>query len=135
MRVLIADDSPADVELMTLALQESVGHLSIDTATTTAEAFAILETAQRRGAPPDLILVDFHLAGDGGLRFLERVKAEAGTRRIPVVVLSGSDAPEAIAESYDRHANAYVCKPMDFSGLVSVLSAAALLWGRGDVGP
>ena len=52
---------------------------------------------------------------------LEEIKADADLRRIPVVVLTTSEAEEDVLRSYDLHANAYVTKPVDFDQFVDVI--------------
>ena len=52
---------------------------------------------------------------------LEEVKADPDLRRIPVVVLTTSEAEEDVLRSYDLHANAYVTKPVDFDRFVEVI--------------
>ena len=52
---------------------------------------------------------------------LEEVKADPDLRRIPIVVLTTSEAEEDVLRSYDLHANAYVTKPVDFDRFVEVI--------------
>ena len=52
---------------------------------------------------------------------LAEVKGDEDLRRIPVVVLTTSEAEEDILRSYDLHANAYVTKPVDFERFVKVI--------------
>ena len=49
-----------------------------------------------------------------GREVLAEIKDDPDLRRIPVVVLTTSEAEEDILRSYDLHANAYVTKPVDF---------------------
>src|SRR5712675_1946129 len=81
---------------------------------------------RRRGefasAPrPDLILVDLNLPRKAGHEVLAEVKSDADLQRIPVVILTTSDAEEDILRSYDLHANAYVTKPVDFDRFLGVV--------------
>jgi DNA-binding NarL/FixJ family response regulator len=52
---------------------------------------------------------------------LAEIKGDADLRRVPVVVLTTSQAEEDILRSYDLHANAYVTKPVDFDRFVEVV--------------
>jgi CheY-like chemotaxis protein len=62
---------------------------------------------------PDLILLDLNLPGMNGLDVLQVVKTDPDLRRIPVVVLTTSNAARDVLASYERQANAFVTKPLD----------------------
>jgi chemotaxis family two-component system response regulator Rcp1 len=64
----------------------------------------------------------------GGLEVLAEISADPALRSIPVVVLSSSDRPEDIDESYARGANSYVTKPVTASGLRGGLRELARYW-------
>ena len=67
------------------------------------------------------MLLDLNLPRRDGREVLAEVKADDDLRRIPVVVLTTSQAEEDIVRSYDLHANAYVTKPVDFERFVEVV--------------
>ncbi|MFG1920492.1 response regulator [Cryptosporangium sp. NPDC048952] len=74
------------------------------------------------GVPtPDLVLLDLNLPRMDGREVLAEIKADEVLRRIPVVVLTTSEAEEDVLRSYNLHANAYVTKPVDFEQFVSVV--------------
>ncbi|WP_242419117.1 response regulator, partial [Frankia sp. CpI1-P] len=87
------------------------------------EALAYLRgEGEYAGAPrPDLILLDLNLPRRDGREVLREVKADERLRRIPVVVLTTSEAEEDVLRSYDLHANAYITKPVDFERFVAVV--------------
>ena len=70
---------------------------------------------------PDLILLDLNLPRKAGHEVLAEIKSDPDLQRIPVVVLTTSDAEEDILRSYDLHANAYVTKPVDFDCFLNVV--------------
>ena len=70
---------------------------------------------------PDLILLDLNLPKRDGRQVLAEVKEDPDLRRIPIVVLTTSEAEEDVLRSYDLHANAYVTKPVDFDAFVKVV--------------
>ena len=70
---------------------------------------------------PDLILLDLNLPRSDGREVLAEIKGDPELRRIPVVVLTTSQAEEDILRSYDLHANAYVTKPVDFDRFIEVV--------------
>jgi len=74
------------------------------------------------GVPrPDLVLLDLNLPRKDGREVLQEIKEDEELRRIPVVVLTTSEADEDILRSYNLHANAYVTKPVDFDQFISVV--------------
>ena len=98
------------------ALGESKMHVNLRVVSDGEEAVSYL----RRVAPfedaarPDLVLLDLNLPRLSGREVLAVVKADPDLLRIPVVVLTTSEAEEDVVRSYDLHANAYVTKPVGF---------------------
>ena len=70
---------------------------------------------------PDLVLLDLNLPRIDGREVLAVIKEDEDLRRIPVVVLTTSQADEDILRSYSLHANAYVTKPVDFERFIAVV--------------
>ena len=75
----------------------------------------------QEAARPDLILLDLNLPRMSGHEVLAEVKADPRLRRIPVVVLTTSQAVEDIVRSYDLQASVYVTKPVDFDAFTTVV--------------
>ncbi|HEY4081891.1 MAG TPA: hypothetical protein VGM81_14470 [Burkholderiaceae bacterium] len=59
---------------------------------------------------------------------LTRIKGDAGTRRIPVVIMTSSQEESDIARTYDLGANSYIVKPLDFGAMVDVMRQAGFYW-------
>lgn len=78
--------------------------------------------------PPNLILLDLRLPRVDGLEVLRIVKDTPHLQRIPVVILSSSDAENDIAKSYDHHANSYVVKPLDFQTFTKLMDDLGFYW-------
>jgi CheY-like chemotaxis protein len=87
------------------------------------DALAFLrKQAPHADAPtPDLVLLDLNLPRMDGREVLAEIKADESLGRIPVVVLTTSEAEEDVLRSYQLHANAYVTKPVDFEQFVNVV--------------
>src|SRR5215204_6054511 len=87
------------------------------------EALAYLrQEGEYADAPvPDLVLLDLNLPRKDGREVLAEIKADPRLRRVPVVVLTTSEAEEDVLRSYELHANAYVTKPVDFEQFVRVV--------------
>ena len=123
IEILLVEDDPGDVLIAKEALEQSKLANNLHVAVNGEEALAFLrhdgEFADR--PKPDLVLLDLNLPRRDGREVLAEVKADPELRRIPVVILTTSQAEEDIIKSYDLHANAYVTKPVDFAQFVKVV--------------
>jgi len=77
---------------------------------------------------PGLILLDLNMPKKDGREVLAEIKADAGLRSIPVVVLTTSKAEEDIARTYDLGVNSFITKPVTFDGLVHAMDAFSRYW-------
>ncbi|MEV0674946.1 response regulator [Actinosynnema sp. NPDC050436] len=124
LTVLLVEDDPGDVVLITEALRERGRNPRLHTVSDGAEAVSFLYRAgEHSSAPrPDVVLLDLNLPRMDGREVLAHIKSDPDLRSIPVVVLTTSDATEDIVRTYQSHANAYLTKPVDpddFSTLVN----------------
>jgi CheY-like chemotaxis protein len=98
-----------------------------------ADGVEALEFLRREGrysqAPrPDLILLDLNLPRKDGREVLADIKADDNLRRIPVVVLTTSDAEEDILRAYNLNANCYITKPVDLDQFLRVVKTIEDFW-------
>ncbi len=84
---------------------------------------------------PNLILLDLRLPKVDGLEVLKIIKETENLRRIPIVVLTSSDAESDIARSYDYHANSYVVKPLEFKTFIKLMGDLGFYWLGWNVQP
>jgi response regulator RpfG family c-di-GMP phosphodiesterase len=77
---------------------------------------------------PDIILLDLNLPSTDGREVLEIIKAEPLLRRIPVIVLTSSQADKDIVESYDLHANCYIVKLVNAVKFMEVVRRVENFW-------
>ena len=75
-----------------------------------------------------MVLLDLNMPKKGGIEVLESIQDQPSLSRIPIVVLTSSEAEEDIVRSYDLHANAYLTKPVDFDGFIDVVSTLEEFW-------
>lgn len=128
--ILLVEDSPGDVQLTVEALRDAKVSTHLHVATNGEEALAFLH---RQGAfadapRPDLILLDLNLPRKSGQEVLEEIKSDPDLRRIPVVILSTSDAEDDVLAAYDRSANCYVTKPVDLDRFWEVVRSIDQFW-------
>jgi CheY-like chemotaxis protein len=123
IEILLVEDDPGDVLMTREALDDSkvVNNLHVVDNGEEAVAFLCNEGDHADAPRPDLVLLDLNLPRLDGREVLARVKADDDLRRIPVVVLTTSEAEEDVLRSYDLHANAYVTKPVDFEQFAKVI--------------
>lgn len=131
--ILLVEDNPSDIELTKRAL--SKGHIlnELIVAEDGQEALDYLFGtgiyANRGTAPlPTLILLDLKLPKVDGLEVLRKIRANAKTKRLPVVILTSSKEEQDIAASYDLNANSYIRKPVDFLQFVESIKNLGLYW-------
>ncbi|MEV1250102.1 response regulator [Nonomuraea sp. NPDC050022] len=123
IEVLLVEDDQGDVLLTKEAFDFNKVRNRLHVVNDGEQAMAFLrrEDGYQDAPTPDLILLDLNLPRMGGLEVLSEVKADAGLRTIPVVILTTSEAEEDILHSYRLHANAYVSKPVDFEQFIRVV--------------
>ena len=125
--VLIVEDNPGDVRLITDGFQTSSTTLYY--ARDGVEATHFLETRRQEGLP-QLIVLDLNLPKQSGFEVLQFVKGDEMLKRIPVIVLSSSHNPEDVARAYDLHANCYLTKPANFEAFLAVVKTLEYFWVR-----
>ncbi len=131
--VLMVDDDPEDGVLVRKAISASGQNVDFRFVASGAEVldylFAEGRYTDRSDAPrPSLILLDLNMPGVDGFRVLKRIKSNMDLRRIPVIVLTTSDAETDIVRSYDCGANSFITKPSSFSGLTEVMRSLKDYW-------
>ena len=123
-RILLVEDNLHDVEFVREALSES-GRIQLDVLRSGSDVMPALE---RREDLPDLILLDLNLPGCRGDEVLRAIRARPDTRRVPVVILSSSCAPEDIRACYEGHANSYIVKPLEFDDFRAAILSLERFW-------
>jgi two-component system, chemotaxis family, response regulator Rcp1 len=130
IEILLVEDSPADVDLTREALEDAKVRNNLSVVADGVEALAFLRREGRYAdAPhPDLILLDLNLPRKDGREVLAEIKADSKLRRIPVVILTTSEAEQDIVASYNLHANCYVSKPVDLEQFIRVVKSIEDFW-------
>jgi CheY-like chemotaxis protein len=128
--ILLVEDNPGDVRLTIEALKEDKLQSNLHVVKDGIQAMAFLH--QEEGyddAPrPDLILLDLNLPKKDGREVLEEIKADENLRRIPVVILTSSQAEEDILKTYNLHANCYITKPVNLEQFTKVVKSIESFW-------
>jgi CheY-like chemotaxis protein len=127
LRIALIEDSHSDAELLRMAL-DSVGEpISITHFDDGRHAIRELMDHRREF---DLLLLDLNLPGFNGLEVLQRLKGDDRTRSLPVVVMSGSNAPVDIEQSYAFGASSYICKPVHLDDVFVMAGHLVSYWAK-----
>jgi len=130
--VLLADDNATDAELTMRALE--IGGVSRNVVWVQDGEAALDyllrkgQYAQRPSGLPRLMLLDLHMPKIDGLDVLARIKSDPQLRAIPIVIMSSSDQESDMTRSYERHANSYIVKPVDFKQFTDQVSILGQYW-------
>ncbi len=128
--ILLVEDNPGDVRLIKETLQEDKFFHRMYVTKDGEEAMDFL---RRKGkyseAPcPDLILLDLNLPKKDGREVLAEMKSDPELKRIPIVVLTTSEAEQDILMTYDLYANCYITKPVNLDQFIKVVRSIEAFW-------
>jgi CheY-like chemotaxis protein len=131
IHLLVVEDNPAYLYLIQKAFSGRGEQIrwNLTVATNGEEALHALFEEEDKSVPlPDLILLDWNLPNVSGGEVLQRIKQHQEFRRIPVLVLSSSDADTDIHAAYDSHANGFITKPWGAEALSATVEAIERFW-------
>ncbi|MGH1435983.1 MAG: response regulator [Lewinella sp.] len=128
--ILLIEDNPGDVRLTKEAFRETGADIDLQVVMDGVEAVAYLQQEREYAEKPipDLILLDLNLPKWGGKQVLERIKKDERFLRIPVVVLTTSNASADVLASYNLHANCFINKPVDFDNFFQIINYIQQFW-------
>ena len=130
IEILLVEDNQADIRLTTEVLKDAKLRNTIHVARDGIEALEFLRRQGKfSGFPePDLVLLDLNLPRLNGREVLREIKSDPEMKRIPVVILTTSDAEQDILKSYELHANCYITKPVDLEQFSKVVQYIEEFW-------
>ncbi len=133
IEILLVEDSPKDAEMTQRALRKHNLGNKLHWVKDGAEAIDYLFCAGAYAArdpdcPPKLVLLDIKMPKVDGIEVLRRVKEDARTRTIPVVVMTSSNEEKDVVDSYRLGVNSYIVKPIDFGAFFETVSKIGLYW-------
>jgi chemotaxis family two-component system response regulator Rcp1 len=126
-RILLVEDSLADVELTLEALADAKVANEVTVVRDGVSAVEHLRAAAAEERP-DLVILDLNLPRMTGHEVLAAMKGDEGLRRIPVAVLTTSAAEADVARTYDLGANCFLTKPVDVMEFVHVVQSIDDFW-------
>jgi two-component system response regulator len=131
--ILLIEDNSSDVDLTIRALERGRIANQVVVARDGKEALDYLwgegaHAGRDISESPAVTLLDLKLPKVPGLEVLRRIRADARTRRLPVVILTSSKEEQDLAASYDLGANSYIRKPVDFNQFAEAIGHLGLYW-------
>jgi len=131
--ILLVEDNPAHAEMVKRALE---GHPVANRIIHLADGEAALDFLLRRGVfadpekspRPHVVLLDLRLPRIDGLEVLREIRTSAGLEKLPVVILTTSEAEIDAARAYEYHANSFLVKPLDFDKFVRLMEDLGFYW-------
>jgi two-component system response regulator len=133
VEILLVEDNPTDVELALHAFKKHKLSNKIHVARDGQQALDFIfgerpHASRQLAADPKVILLDLKLPKVDGLEVLRRLKVDARTRPIPVVVMTSSQEECDIVDSYQLGVNSYIVKPVDFDQFTEVVRQLGYYW-------
>jgi two-component system, response regulator len=131
--ILLVEDNPDDEELTLLSLRKHDKAVEVVVTRDGVEALEYLfgegrYAGREVSSLPTVILLDLKLPKLDGLGVLRRLRDDARTRDVPVVVLTSSSQDADIVMSYQLGANSYIRKPVEFGELTDTVSKVGFYW-------
>ncbi|MCH8532865.1 MAG: response regulator [Saccharospirillum sp.] len=129
--LLVVDDDPEDLLLVRTAVKRA--HLPL-VVKGLQDGESLMGFVKNRNSIPDplnpsmVILLDLNMPGKDGRSCLREIKQNTQWADIPIIIFSTSDSPEDIQNSYELHANSYICKPDDLIQLERILVTLYRYW-------
>jgi CheY-like chemotaxis protein len=130
IEILLVEDNPGDVRLTQEAFKEGKVRNNLSVVNDGIEALTYLrqEGQYANALRPDVILLDLNLPKKDGREVLAEIKQDLNLRRIPVVILTTSEAEQDILKTYNLHANCYITKPVDLERFIKVVKSIESFW-------
>lgn len=130
IQILLVEDNEGDILLTLEAFKEMKVKNNVAVVKDGAEAIEFLkkqgESADK--TMPHLILLDINMPKLNGIEVLDFIKKNEKFRKIPVVMLTTSSSEADISECYDKSANCFITKPLDFEKFIDVIESIESFW-------
>ena len=130
IEILLIEDNAGDARLAKEALCDAKVRNNLSWVSDGVEGIAYLrrEGKYEKALRPDLILLDLNLPRKDGREVLSEIKSDDKFKRIPVVILTTSQAEEDILKAYHLNANCYITKPVDLDQFMKVVKCIEDFW-------
>jgi CheY-like chemotaxis protein len=132
-KILLAEDNPKDVELTLEALEDSLLANRVEVVKDGVETLEYLryegKFANREPGLPSVLLLDIKMPRKDGIEVLREIRNDPKLKLLPVVMLTSSREDKDLLNSYYLGVNAYVVKPVNFTGFIDAIKQLGIFWG------
>ncbi len=130
LEILLVEDNRGEARLVeeALAEMEFPGNLSVVTDGVEAMRFLRRIGIYAAVPKPDLVLLDLNMPRMDGRAVLHEMKKDEELQKIPVVVLSTSQADDDVWTAYHLNANCYITKPVEMDQFIHVIQSIQNFW-------
>jgi len=140
VEIVLVEDNPNDAELIIRSLRK---HHLANKLVLLKDGAKALECLFAPGDPdrksgdraPRVVLLDIKLPKVDGIEILRRMKSDARTKDIPVVILTSSNEDRDVKEAYALGVNSFVTKPIKFEEFAKVVAELGIYWLMVNVPP
>lgn len=130
IQILLVEDNEGDILLTLEAFKEIKAKNTIAVVKDGEEAIDFLKRQGQYADStiPNLILLDINMPKVNGIEVLDFIKKDEKLKRIPVVMLTTSSSESDISACYEKSANCFITKPLDFGKFLNVVEAIESFW-------
>ena len=128
VEVLLIDDNMEDAELTRRELKKHNMANHIVHLKNGKEALDFIFADENLNNPPKVVLLDIQMPKINGIQVLQKIKGDARTRSLPVVMLTSSKESPDIKTCYELGANSYIVKPVNFEGFATAIKSLGFYW-------
>jgi two-component system, response regulator len=128
VEILLIDDNMEDAELTKRELKKHNMSNHILHLKNGKEALDFIFAVENLNNPPKVVLLDIQMPKINGIQVLQKIKGDARTRSLPVVMLTSSKESPDITSCYNLGANSYIVKPVNFEGFATAIKSLGFYW-------
>jgi two-component system, response regulator len=128
VEILLIDDNMEDAELTKRELKKHNMANHILHLKNGKEALDFIFAVENLNNPPKVVLLDIQMPKINGIQVLQKIKGDARTRSLPVVMLTSSKESPDITSCYNLGANSYIVKPVNFEGFATAIKSLGFYW-------
>lgn len=129
-KILLVEDNPGDIRLTQEVLEETKLDVDLFVVSDSEDVmdFLLGQGSYSESVIPDIILLDLNMPKKTGHEVLIEIKSNENLKRIPVIILSTSNATYDVKKAYNSNANAYMVKPLDFDDYLNSFQSLYDFW-------
>lgn len=128
-KILLVEDNPLDQKLfLSIAKKKQYWVGEVRVAENGKQALEMLRASKCTGWLPELVVVDLTMPEMDGLEFLQICRTNSELCNLPILVLTSSDRPQDMLDSYSRQADGFLRKPEGLTGMEDLFRQLRKVW-------